>query len=78
MPLSENDQGYSVAENKKRASKKFLPDDLANPAGSKADYQPGGNGVAPQFSPFSDIKATHGNKGAGQPSQPSVGYRHAD
>jgi len=77
MPLSEGDQGYSVAENKKRGPMPaFKPNDVANPPG-KTSAKAGGNGVDPQFSQFSDINPAHGNKG-GAPSQPSVGYHRAD
>lgn len=76
-PLSEGSSGYSVAENKKRGPMPaFKPNDVANPPGKTA-ATPGGNGVDPQFSEFSDIKQIHGNKG-GQPAQPSVGYHRAD
>lgn len=79
MPLSEGDQGYSVATGGKGTTKSFHSPDVGNPAGSKPSgrYATADGSIDPQFSELSDIKPIHGNKG-GEPSQPSVGYHHAD
>jgi hypothetical protein len=72
MPLSEGDQGYSVAENKPRG-----PAPGVGRQNSPSQYTKAGNvSVDPQFSELGDIKPVHGNKG-GAPTQPTVGYHRA-
>ena len=78
MPLSEGDQGYSVAEGKNQYTPPVPHTDTnftAKPA--KAWATANGVSVDPQFSDLGDIKPTHGNKGS-KHDQPSVGYSRAD
>ena len=78
MPLSEGDQGYSVANTTTGTSKSFHSPDVGNPPGKPSGkYATADGGIDPQFSDLGDIKPIHGNKG-GAPSQPKVGYHRAD
>jgi len=71
--LSEGSQGYSVATGKVRPTPKVRPFPKER---VPSEYRTaGGNGVDPQFSQFSTIKA--GGSGSG-PTQPKVGYSRAD
>lgn len=60
MPLSERNQGYSVAESKSRPATNL-----------KTAHT---NGVDPQFSEFGDIKPIRRDKVDHEPRQPRVGY----
>ncbi len=72
MPLSEGNQGYSVATSKPRPASVARP--FPKERVPKIYATAESNGVDPQFSEFSSIKK--GGSGEG-PKQPSVGYHRA-